>query len=289
MNILFVCTGNTCRSPMAEGYLNSKKISGVKAVSRGIAADGSPVSRNSALAMAEKDIDISSHISSQITAEDVDNTDKIICLSPSHKNTLLILGVPESKLFVLGNGISDPFGGDLNIYRQTRDEIFTEIDKLTANGFFEDIKIVPLEREHIKKIAKLESLCFSSEAWSENVIIEAFESGTKFFIAEKENKFAGYVGIKTVLDEGYIANIAVCPEYRGKGIATRLLEKLFSLAVEKALSFITLEVRASNIAAISLYEKLGFKEEGRRKNFYKEPTEDGIIMTKRFNINNEDS
>ena len=72
------------------------------------------------------------------------------------------------------------------------------------------------------------------------------------------------------------------PEYRNQGIATALLTKLNDLAALENLSFISLEVRTSNIKAISLYEKFGYKTEGVRKNFYDDPKEDAFIMTKRF-------
>lgn len=286
MNILFVCTGNTCRSPMAEGYLRSKKLDGVTVLSRGLACDGSPVSLNSKTAMAEVGIDISGHISRQITDSDIKNADKIICLSPSHMAVLLSVGVPENKLFVLGNGISDPFGGDITVYRRCRDEIFAAIDELQKDGFFGNICIVPLEQRHIKDIAKLEVLCFS-EPWSEEGILEAYRLGTKFFVAENSKQLVGYIGIKAVIDEGYITNVAVYPQYRGIGVATALINKVFDFAKEKGLSFVSLEVRASNTAAVSLYEKTGFKEEGRRKDFYRLPREDALIMTKRFSY--EDS
>ena len=286
MNILFVCTGNTCRSPMAEGYLRSKGIDGVTVSSRGLAADGSPVSLNSKTVMAEAGIDISSHISKQITDSDISLADKIICLSPSHKAVLLSAGVPENKLFILGSGISDPFGGDIDVYRRCRDEIFTAIDKLINDGFFGNISIVPIEQKHITDIARLEELCFS-EPWSEEGILEAYRLGTKFFVAEIDNLFAGYIGIKAVIDEGYITNIAVFPEYRGMGVGKALISRVFEFAEEKQLSFVSLEVRPSNTAAVSLYEKTGFKEEGRRKDFYRLPREDALIMTKRFSY--EDS
>lgn len=286
MNILFVCTGNTCRSPMAEGYLRSKEIDGVTVLSRGLASDGSPVSLNSKTAMAEVGIDISGHISRQITDRDIKNADKIICLSPSHRAVLLSAGVPQEKLYILGNGISDPFGGDITVYRRCRDEIFAAIDELQKDGFFGNICIVPLEERHIKDIARLEALCFS-EPWSEEGILEAYRLGTKFFIAENSKQLMGYIGIKAVIDEGYITNVAVYPQYRGIGVATALINKVFDFAKEKGLSFVSLEVRASNTAAVSLYEKTGFKEEGRRKDFYRLPREDALIMTKRFSY--EDS
>lgn len=286
MNVLFVCTGNTCRSPMAEGYLRSKGIDGVTVLSRGLVCDGSPVSLNSKTAMAEVGIDISGHISRQITDRDIIKSDKIICLSPSHKAVLLSAGVPQEKLYILGKGISDPFGGDITVYRRCRDEIFAAIDALIKDGFFSNIKIIPLEQRLIKDIARLEALCFS-EPWSEEGILEAYRLGTKFFIAENSKQLLGYIGIKAVIDEGYITNVAVYPQYRGIGVATALINKVFDFAKEKGLSFASLEVRASNTAAVSLYEKTGFKEEGRRKDFYRLPREDALIMTKRFSY--EDS
>ena len=274
MNILFVCTGNTCRSPMAEGYLRSKNIENLNVSSCGLQAFGDKISKNSAVVMSELGIDISNHISKQITEEDIKTADKIICMSLSHKQLLESIGVENTV--VLGNGISDPFGCDTETYRLCRDEIIKEIDKL-----FPLFQVKPIEYQHIKEIAKLEKICFSCP-WSEQTITEAFETGTKFFVALKDEKVLGYVGISAILDEGYITNVAVFPEARQQGVASVLLEYLFNFAKEKGLSFISLEVRESNTAAISLYEKFGFKTEGMRKNFYSHPQENALIMTKRF-------
>ncbi len=286
MNILFVCTGNTCRSPMAEGYLRSKGLDNLNVTSRGLAADGAPVSENSRKAMEEAGIDISAHISRQITCGDIQSADKIICLSASHKEALLSAGVPEAKLFVPDGGIPDPFGGDIAAYRRCRDKIFTAIDKLTDSGFFGNYRIVPFEKKHIAPLAKLEKVCFS-EPWSADGLIEAYRNGTKFFVAENESHVMGYIGIKAVTDEGYITNVAVFPQYRKRGVGTALLHKVFAFAGENRLSFVSLEVRVSNSDAVSLYEKTGFSAEGRRKDFYRAPREDALIMTKRFSY--EDS
>ncbi len=288
MNILFVCTGNTCRSPMAEGYLRSKALENVNVLSRGLYADGSPVSKNSEAVMKEIGIDLSRHISRQISPDDIVLADKIICLSPSHKAALLSAGAPKEKLFVLGNGISDPYGGNPDVYRRCRDEIINATDELIKSGFFNSFIIVPIEQRHISPIAKLEKVCFS-EPWSAEGLLDSYKSGTKFFAAENGSRLIGYIGIKAVIDEGYITNVAVFPQYRRKGAATALINKVFEYAMEKSLSFVSLEVRVSNSEAVSLYEKLGFVTEGQRKDFYRNPREDALIMTKRFSINNENT
>ncbi len=280
MNILFICTGNTCRSPMAERYLESKKLPDVTVESRGLSADGSPVSENSVKAMAEMGIDISEDISCQVTQSDLAKADKILYMSPSHY-TVLRLYAPDSKLFMLGNGIFDPFGGDLEAYKKCRDEIFSAIDKLIAEDFFAETVIKKADQSHIKAIAELEKECFSTP-WSENAILDSLEHETVFFIAVRGKRVLGYIGISSVLDEGYVTNIAVTKSARKKGIGTALLNRVISFALDNSLSFISLEVRESNQNAISLYTALGFKEEGKRKNFYASPKEDALILTKRF-------
>ena len=282
MNILFVCTGNTCRSPMAEGYLKSKNLPDVNVRSRGLSANGEEVSRNSCLAMKEIGIDISGQISEQINFSDIVWADKIICMSPSHKTAVSLYTSPD-KVFVLADGVPDPFGGDLEVYTECRNAVTTAIDSLEKEGFFSEMQIMAIEREHIKEIARLEKICFSTP-WSEETLLQAFMNGTKFFVAVQNGKVLGYIGISCIIDEGYIFNIAVFPEHRNKGVATALLDRVFSLAKDENLAFVSLEVRVSNTNAINLYKKTGFKEEGRRPNFYDNPKEDALIMTKRFEI-----
>ena len=142
------------------------------------------------------------------------------------------------------------------------------------------MNIVVMQERHLAALAEIERACFHAP-WSENMLREELGKGI-FLVAEQDGRTAGYVGCQTVLDEGYITNVAVFPQYRKKGIATALIKRVFELAREKKLAFVSLEVRVSNSAAIALYEKAGFKEEGRRKNFYRDPREDALIMTKRF-------
>lgn len=280
MNILFVCTGNTCRSPMAEGYLKSLNLENVTARSKGLSAGGESVSENSVLAMKEIGIDLSGLCSESLSLYDTAWADKIICMSESHK-TVLCLYADAKKVSVLGDGVPDPFGQDLDAYKKCRQYITDAIDKLVKNGFFSEMQVKATQREHINAIAELEKICFSTP-WSVDALLDAYKNGTKFFVAVENKKVLGYVGISCILDEGYITNIAVFPEFRQKGVGTALLNRVFSLASDIGLSFVSLEVRVSNQNAISLYEKLGFKTEGKRKNFYDNPKEDALIMTKRF-------
>ena len=98
-------------------------------------------------------------------------------------------------------------------------------------------------------------------------------------VAEGENgAVLGYAGLQTVLDEGYINNVAVDEKFRRQGIADELIAAFVRFG-QARLAFLTLEVRASNAPAIALYAKHGFVEVGRRKNYYDDPKEDALLMT----------
>ena len=139
--------------------------------------------------------------------------------------------------------------------------------------------VIRMKEEHLPKIAALEQICFS-EPWSENALRETLEDPKAvFFAAVEEDEVLGYAGMHDIVGEGYVDNIAVFPEHRGKGIGEALTKALIDYTVSAGLEFLTLEVRAGNVPAVSLYKKLGMQEEGRRKNFYRHPTEDALIMT----------
>ena len=93
------------------------------------------------------------------------------------------------------------------------------------------------------------------------------------------------MGMHNICSQGYITNVAVFEQYRGKGIASALMEKIIGYAEKNNMEFISLEVRQSNHPAISLYLKYGFKKMGIRKNFYNKPCEDAVIMTRYFVVN----
>lgn len=143
-------------------------------------------------------------------------------------------------------------------------------------------EIVPMDRSHIPQVLQLEQTCFSVP-WTETMLTDAlFDPQASFIVAEDdEGNVVGYAGLHAVLDEGYIDNVAVEPDARRHGVASALLD-VFCRFGAANLSFLTLEVRASNTAAIGLYEKYGFQQVGLRPGYYQKPREDAVIMTREF-------
>lgn len=132
---------------------------------------------------------------------------------------------------------------------------------------------------HIEEIAGLEKECFSSP-WSQDGLKSELDNNfARFFVAFSGDKIAGYIGSHNVLGEVYITNVAVFPEFRRNGVGKALVEFLVDEMESENAEFVTLEVRKSNLNAISLYEKCGFEKVGERKNFFENPREDAILMT----------
>lgn len=126
----------------------------------------------------------------------------------------------------------------------------------------------------------IETECFS-HPWSKQSIEEELNNETSLFlVAKEENEVIGYIGMSIVIDEGYIFNVAVREKYRNKGVATALINELVTYGKKNNFSFITLEVRESNLPAILLYSKFGFIKAGERKDYYSNPKENAILLTK---------
>lgn len=142
------------------------------------------------------------------------------------------------------------------------------------------VRIVDTRPEQIDDILLMEQQCFSVPWTHEQLMAQLSDFMHIFLAAEDENgRAVGYAGLMYVLDEGYISNVAVSPDRRREGIADMLLTELYERAKAKKLSFLTLEVRESNIPAQSLYKKHGYTEVGRRKAYYSRPKEDAVLMT----------
>lgn len=136
--------------------------------------------------------------------------------------------------------------------------------------------------EDIKEVSLIENECFSMP-WSEKSFLDSIKRLDTIFLVcvdtncEKQ-KVIGYIGMYLSFDEGEITNVAVLTEYRQKGIGKALIEGIKEIALQRQIEKIFLEVRVSNIPAITLYQKNGFQRIGIRKNFYEKPTEDANIM-----------
>lgn len=137
--------------------------------------------------------------------------------------------------------------------------------------------IEKLSAEHIDNVFDIEKICFNNPWSKKDLLAQVDEPTSHFLVAVVDNKTVGYMGLQIFSGEGYVTNVAVLPEYRGRGIAAALIEK----QLENEMDFITLEVRESNLPAISLYLKKGFEKVGVRPNFYSAPKENAIIMTMR--------
>lgn len=144
------------------------------------------------------------------------------------------------------------------------------------------IKINKMEEKHLEQVASIEkeifSVPWSKEAFNNSINLD----NTSYYVALEEDAVVGYCGIYKVMNLGDITNVAVTPKKRKQGIAFKLVEKMICDATKEGVTEVMLEVRESNFPAISLYEKIGFKKITKRKEYYKHPKEDAIVMLKKI-------
>ena len=143
------------------------------------------------------------------------------------------------------------------------------------------IELVRMNEGHVAAVAELERQNFSLP-WDENSVRSEITNPLALWLVALEGEsVVGYVGSQTVLQEADMMNIAVADSHRRRGIARMLVEELIRQLDAYQL---TLEVRASNAPAIALYEGLGFAQVGLRKNYYRNPKEDALILRKEWEI-----
>ena len=139
-----------------------------------------------------------------------------------------------------------------------------------------------MQEQDIESMALLENMSLS-EPWSYNSFKNALnDKDVLYIVAECDGNIVAQCGVRNIVGEGEITNVAVKPEYRKKGIAFAMLSELISQGMDMGISAFTLEVRSRNEAAIALYGKLGFISEGVRPGFYTKPQDDAVIMWKRL-------
>lgn len=149
------------------------------------------------------------------------------------------------------------------------------------------LHIANMEYKHFEYILEVENLSFS-RPWPEEAFVHELRNPLSvYLVALAGERAIGYAGMQTVLDEGYITNVAVHPAARRQGIGQALMRGIIAEGQRRGLAFITLEVRESNHPAKQLYKSFGFAEVGRRKNYYTNPIEDAKLYTLHLAPQNE--
>ena len=144
--------------------------------------------------------------------------------------------------------------------------------------------ITEMNATHVPQVAELERICFA-DPWSEkSVASELDNKWALWLVALDDDKVAGYIGSQTSIDETDVMNVAVHPDSRRRGIAESLIIRLVEELKKRGSHALMLEVRSSNAPAIALYEKLGFTQVGCRKNYYRNPKEDALILRKECEV-----
>ena len=134
--------------------------------------------------------------------------------------------------------------------------------------------------EDAKEIFAIEMECFSVPWSLDSIEIELLTEDKKlYYVIENTDGVIGYAGAWLVYDEGQITNIAIRPSARRQGFGAKLTSALIEECFKRGMNEIFLEVRVSNLSALSLYRQLGFTVKGMRKNYYSEPKEDAYIMS----------
>lgn len=142
--------------------------------------------------------------------------------------------------------------------------------------------IITADISHIKQIAEIEISCIPG-GWSEKLFLDTLDNpGTIMLAAVINEKVIGFLNGSYVIDEAELMNIAVSREHRRDGIAGALIESFENRLSEKGVNTVYLEVRESNFPAKKLYEKYGYIQIGLRKNYYRSPDENAVLMMKKL-------
>ncbi len=148
-------------------------------------------------------------------------------------------------------------------------------------GVSAEIIVRPMTAADLRKVWQLEQECFA-DAWSMKLLADALANDyDHFWVAECGEDICGYANLRVLAGVGEIERIAVNLAQRRRGVGRKLMEAMEAFARKEGVGEMTLEVRAGNTAARKLYESFGFAGEGRRKDYYRNPTEDALILWRR--------
>ena len=135
--------------------------------------------------------------------------------------------------------------------------------------------------EDLDQVMEIETDLLAMPWTKEGMFTFLTREDTMFFVVEEKNRILGYCSMQTVLDEGDILNVAVCRDRQKEGIGYFLVNSMLMLAEAQGIHLVHLEVREGNGSARRLYQRLGFLEDGLRKNYYTDPQENAVLMTKK--------
>ena len=133
--------------------------------------------------------------------------------------------------------------------------------------------------EDLDQVMEIENDLISPPWTREGFFTFLLKDENMFFVVEEKGQILGYCSMQPVLDEGAILNVAVTRDRQKEGIGYFLVDSMLMLAAARGIHIVHLEVRESNGSARRLYQRLGFKEDGFRKNYYTEPVENAELMT----------
>ena len=142
------------------------------------------------------------------------------------------------------------------------------------------VTISTMRRRHLRNVLRIEEQT-SSTPWSLGLFLAEVRRDERDYIvaiSDHDERVVGFAGLLYVIGEGHITTVAVDPAVQGGRIGTRLMLELARRAIARGSDSITLEVRASNNAALALYRRFGFAPSGVRKDYYKDPTEDALVL-----------
>ncbi len=137
-----------------------------------------------------------------------------------------------------------------------------------------------MEEEDVEKVLQIERTVFSNPWPALAFLSELRVPVSRSFVLEESGKLIGYIIYRVVKEEMHVLNIAIRPDWQGKGYGKRLMKWAMERERKEGVKYVTLEVRKSNIKAIRLYEKLGFQKLRVIKNYYMQPVEDAVVMIK---------
>ena len=135
--------------------------------------------------------------------------------------------------------------------------------------------------EDLDQVVEIENSLFSVPWSKEGFFTFLIKDESMFFVVEEKGKILGYCSMQIVLDEGDILNVAVRRERQKEGIGYFLVDSMLMMAEARGVRTVHLEVREGNDTVRRLYQRLGFTEDGLRKNYYTDPLENAVLMTRR--------